>query len=115
VIAGVVGIDKFAFDVWGETVNFSSRVEATGSPNRINLSSVTSERTAEFFELEPRGKVRTKENREYDMYFVAGIRRELMDDPAQSPPPGFVRRYRALFRTDPPAFPGFLQRRGDFA
>ena len=41
VIAGVVGIKKFAFDIWGETVNFSSRMESSGAPNRVNISART--------------------------------------------------------------------------
>ncbi|MGH9536119.1 MAG: adenylate/guanylate cyclase domain-containing protein, partial [Terriglobales bacterium] len=41
VAAGVVGIHKFSFDLWGDTVNFASRLEATGEPNRINISAGT--------------------------------------------------------------------------
>ncbi len=41
VIAGVVGIKKFAFDIWGESVNFSSRMESSGAANRINMSART--------------------------------------------------------------------------
>src|SRR5262249_35761018 len=52
VIAGVVGITKFAFDVWGETVNLSSRMESSGEPNRINLSARTYSRVKDFFQCE---------------------------------------------------------------
>jgi class 3 adenylate cyclase len=107
VIAGVVGIDKFAFDVWGETVNFSSRVESAGAPNRINLSAATHARIEDFFECEPRGKVRTKENREFDMYFVRGLRPELLIDGQNAPSPEFRRRYQQQFRVELPAFPAF--------
>ncbi len=41
IAAGVVGINKFAFDVWGDTVNFTSRLESTSAPNRINVSAAT--------------------------------------------------------------------------
>jgi len=108
VIAGVVGIKKFAFDVWGETVNFSSRMESSSAPNRINLSARTYTRVKDFFECESRGKVTTKEGKEYDMYFAKGIQPKLLDGGTQSPPPAFVRRYRVYFQKSPPAFPGFL-------
>jgi adenylate cyclase len=108
VIAGVVGIKKFAFDVWGETVNFSSRMESSSAPNRINLSTRTYSRVKDFFECEARGQVTTKEGKNYDMYFAKGILPKLMDDREQSPPPAFIRRYRIYFQKSPPAFPAFL-------
>ena len=49
VIAGVVGINKFAFDIWGDTVNYSSRMESSGEANRINLSERTYSRVKDFF------------------------------------------------------------------
>jgi class 3 adenylate cyclase len=108
VIAGVVGIKKFAFDIWGETVNFSSRMESAGSANRINLSARTYTRVKDFFECEARGQVNTKEGKAYDMFFAKGILPKLIDDRTQSPPPAFVRRYRIYFQKSPAAFPGFL-------
>ena len=108
VIAGVVGIKKFAFDIWGETVNFSSRMESSGAANRINLSTRTYSRVKDFFLCEPRGLVTTKEGKSYDMFFANGILPKLIDDRTQSPPPAFVRRYRIYFQKSPPAFPGFL-------
>jgi len=73
VIAGVVGINKFAFDIWGDTVNLSSRMEASSEANRINLSERTYSRAKGFFDCECRGKVVTKEKRELEMYFANGI------------------------------------------
>ena len=78
VIAGVVGIKKFAFDVWGESVNYSSRMESSGASNRINLSERTHSRVKDFFACEYRGKVMTKDKRELDMYFANGILPELV-------------------------------------
>ena len=49
VIAGVVGINKFAFDIWGDTVNYSSRMESSGEANRINLSERTYSRVKDFW------------------------------------------------------------------
>ncbi len=111
VIAGVVGIDKFAFDIWGDTVNYSSRIESSGQANRINLSERTYSRVKDFFECEHRGKVLTKERRELDMYFVNGILPGLMGDSSEVVPPAFLRRYNVYFQKDPPAFPGFLMDR----
>jgi class 3 adenylate cyclase len=108
VIAGVVGIKKFAFDIWGESVNFSSRMESSGEANRINMSNRTYSRVKDFFECEARGQVTTKEGKAYDMYFAKGILPKLIDDGTQSPPPAFVRRYRIYFQKSPPDFPGFL-------
>ncbi len=108
VIAGVVGIKKFAFDIWGESVNFSSRMESSGAANRINMSARTYSRVKDFFECEARGQVATKEGKPYEMYFAKGILPKLIDDRTQSPPPAFVRRYRIYFQKSPPDFPGFL-------
>ncbi|MBZ5609334.1 MAG: DUF4118 domain-containing protein [Acidobacteriia bacterium] len=108
VIAGVVGINKFAFDIWGDTVNYSSRMESSGEANRINLSERTYSRVKDFFACEHRGKVLTKEKRELDMYFANGILPGLLNGCATIPPPAFLRRYNVYFQKDPPAFPVFL-------
>lgn len=108
VIAGVVGIQKFAFDVWGDTVNHSSRMESSGEPNRINLSGAAYGRVKDFFDCTTRGKVMTKDKREVEMYFARRILPKLIDEPYESPPPAFLRRYRIYFQKDPPAFPRFL-------
>lgn len=108
VIAGVVGIKKFAYDVWGESVNFSNRMESAGSPNRVNISGRTYSRVKDFFTCESRGKVKIKEGTEEEMYFVTGVLPKLLDDRTQTPPPAFHRRYKIYFQRDPPSFPKFL-------
>jgi DNA-binding response OmpR family regulator len=103
VVAGVVGRQKFAFDVWGDTVNYSSRMESSGAPGRINISDRAYARVKDFFECEPRGKVQTKDQRSLEMYFIKGIHPKLA-----AVPQGFARRYRTYFERDLPAFPEFL-------
>ncbi|HVW85375.1 MAG TPA: adenylate/guanylate cyclase domain-containing protein, partial [Bryobacteraceae bacterium] len=61
VVAGVVGTRKFAFDIWGNTVNFAARMESSGVPGRVNLSERTCRLTRELIECEGRGQVRIKE------------------------------------------------------
>ncbi|HSE25866.1 MAG TPA: adenylate/guanylate cyclase domain-containing protein [Pyrinomonadaceae bacterium] len=75
-IAGVVGREKFSYDVWGDTVNTASRLESSGVAGRINISGATYELVKDFFDCEFRGKVAAKNKGEIDMYFVKGPRRE---------------------------------------
>jgi class 3 adenylate cyclase len=72
-IAGVIGKNKFAYDIWGDTVNVASRMESSGEINRVNISGATYELIKEFFECEYRGKINAKGKGEIDMYFVNGI------------------------------------------
>jgi class 3 adenylate cyclase/CHASE3 domain sensor protein len=111
VIAGVVGIRKFAFDIWGDTVNFASRIEATGAPGRICISGRTQSRVKDFFVCEHRGGLRTKDDRTVESWFVTGLLPSLTDDAGSVPPPGFRRRYQVYFQQDPPAYPTYLVER----
>ncbi len=70
VVAGVVGLKKFAFDIWGDTVNTASRMENAGEPNKVNISGETHEKIKDRFKCIYRGKIAAKHKGEIDMYFV---------------------------------------------
>ena len=108
VIAGVVGIHKFAFDIWGDSVNFSSRMESSGASNRVNLSERTYARVKDFIRCTPRGRVKTKDGREVDMFFADGVHQKLIGETTSGIPAAFARRYQIYFQQDVSAFPQFL-------
>ncbi|MDZ4715236.1 MAG: adenylate/guanylate cyclase domain-containing protein [Cytophagales bacterium] len=70
VVAGVVGKKKYAYDIWGDTVNIASRMESNGAPGKVNISATTYVLVKGKFECAHRGKVAAKNLGEIDMYFV---------------------------------------------
>jgi class 3 adenylate cyclase len=105
VVAGVVGVKKFAYDIWGQTVNFAARFQSSGSPNRINMSARTHELVSDFIECEARGRVRIKEGRQIEMYFANQVRPELGESDGGAIPERFSELYYHRFGRNPPAFP----------
>ena len=70
IVAGVVGKRKYAYDIWGSTVNIASRMESNGEPGRVNISATTYELIKDEFECSYRGKIYAKNVGDIDMYFV---------------------------------------------
>ena len=70
VVAGVVGIKKFQYDIWGDTVNLAARMEQSGVPGKINISQHTYEAVKDQFNCVHRGKIEAKNKGVIDMYFV---------------------------------------------
>ena len=79
-MAGVVGEKKFAYDIWGDTVNTASRMESSGTAGRINISYATYEHVKDFFECEYRGEVSAKNKGKVKMYYLNRINKEYSKD-----------------------------------
>ena len=79
-VAGVVGKNKFAYDIWGDTVNTAARLEASSEAGKINISEGTYALVSTFFQCTKRGKIEAKNKGPIDMYFVDRIRPEFAAD-----------------------------------
>jgi class 3 adenylate cyclase len=71
-VAGVIGKQKFSYDVWGATVNFASRMESSGAPGRINVSADVHEEMKHHYVWEARGPQPIKHLGTAEMYFLLG-------------------------------------------
>lgn len=69
-VAGVIGIRKFAYDIWGDTVNMAARMQQSGEPNKVNISGSTYALVKDKFSCIYRGKIEAKNKGEIEMYFV---------------------------------------------
>ncbi len=71
VVAGIVGVKKFAYDIWGDTVNTAARMEQSGAPGKINISQNTYELVKDKFTCTYRGEIEAKNKGTMKMYFVS--------------------------------------------
>ncbi len=76
VVAGVVGVRKFAYDIWGDTVNIAARMESASEPGKVNISETTYRLVKYSFECTYRGKVEVKNKGQLDMYYVIGEKKK---------------------------------------
>jgi len=71
VVAGIVGVKKFAYDIWGDTVNTAARMEQSGEAGKINISETTHQLIKDDFECTHRGEIDAKGKGKMKMYFVS--------------------------------------------
>lgn len=70
VVAGIVGVKKYSYDIWGDCVNIAARMEQNSQNGRINISVTTYELVKNNFNLTYRGKIDVKNKGDLNMYFV---------------------------------------------
>ncbi len=114
-ISGVIGYKKYTFDIWGDSVNIASRMEAAGEPGKINISKTTYEEVKQLFDCTYRGTQQVKKIGPVKMYFLNRIRAPLSEDKnGFFPNREFNKQYCKIFKvtkTSPllTALPHFIQ------
>ena len=74
IVAGVLGIRKIAYDVWGDAVNTAKRMETYGLPGRVHVSAATRQALGDAFHFEPRGVMEVKGKGKMETYFLCPVR-----------------------------------------
>ena len=99
VVSGIVGTQRLAFDIWGDTVNLAARMVSAGAARRINVSCNTFQRVKEFFACEARGSIPIKGNQTAEMFFVQGPSLPLAADTHVPLETAFRSRYHSYFQS----------------
>lgn len=98
-LVGVIGKKRFAYDIWGTSVNLASRMEQAADVNTINITEHTYQRVKDFFECEARGEMQVKNMDKVPMYFLKRIKPELSEDEeGYIPNRKFKNQYKAAFK-----------------
>ncbi len=99
-IAGVVGTRKFAYDIWGDTVNLASRMESNGEAGRVNISGPLYAQLMDLIEVQPRGPIKVKGKGEVQMYFALRLKPRYSADEAGHVPNAELMAVRERLRAD---------------
>lgn len=83
VVAGIVGSKKFAYDIWGDTVNTAARMESSGKVGQVNISQSTYDLINKYYDCSSRGKVEAKGKGEIEMYFVEKRSKKVAEQAAE--------------------------------
>jgi class 3 adenylate cyclase len=95
VVAGILGKDRFNYDLWGDTVNVAQRMESSSMGGKVNVSFETKTLAEDFFDFESRGKIFAKGKGELEQFFVTGIKKELsLNARGKTPNQGFKKIYK---------------------
>ncbi|MDX1344949.1 MAG: adenylate/guanylate cyclase domain-containing protein [Sedimenticolaceae bacterium] len=78
-VAGVIGTKKFAYDIWGDTVNIASRMESHGEPGKIHISEETAEHLKFDYAIEPRGAITVKGKGTMETFYLLGRKESVTD------------------------------------
>jgi class 3 adenylate cyclase len=81
VVAGIVGVKKFAYDIWGDTVNTAARMQQSAEPGKINVSQSTYDQIKDYYQCSFRGEIAAKNKGNMRMYFVDSKVSELVGEP----------------------------------
>ncbi|MBD0333731.1 MAG: GAF domain-containing protein, partial [Chitinophagaceae bacterium] len=80
VVAGIVGVKKFVYDIWGDTVNTASRMETNSEAGRINISASTYKLLRNHYHCTFRGSINAKNKGMVDMYFLEGRKKQIIEN-----------------------------------
>jgi adenylate cyclase len=71
-VAGIVGVKKFAYDIWGDTVNTAARMEQKSEPGKVNVSETTCRLVGDSYSCTYRGEIEAKNKGKMKMFFIDG-------------------------------------------